>query len=337
VNGRFECAVAIPAHDGLPDVLDAVESALAQSHPAAEIVVVDDGSRDGTGEAVTRRFGDRVRLVTGRFGSAAAARNAAWRASRAPWVGFLDADDLWFPDKLAVAAERLHAAPAAGWFFSDGAFRTLEGQTVPSWIAGYGEIEPGYVGSPVAELIEVNFILTSSVVVRRDLLERLSGFREDMSHAEDLDLWIRLARSSPAAASGRALVRYQHRPGGLTRQVEARLLGTCALFERLAGDPSLDTLQRRAARHRSALARYKLAVHALRDGRPGEAWRHLPGAWLFPERALPVALAAAGSLVPAGLMNRLRRQHWATRPVVAPMGRHRRVVLRARPAPNGGM
>ena len=67
----FRASVVIPARDGLPHVIEAVDSALAQTLPPAEIVVVDDDSRDGTGEAVERRFGDRVRLVRGCFGSAA--------------------------------------------------------------------------------------------------------------------------------------------------------------------------------------------------------------------------------------------------------------------------
>jgi glycosyltransferase involved in cell wall biosynthesis len=326
VSAGFDFAVAIPAHDALPDVLDAVEGALAQTLPPSEIVVIDDASTDGTGEAVERKFGSSVRVLRRRYGRAAAARNAAWRECRAPWIGFLDADDLWFPDKLAVAAERLAAAPEAGWFFSDGAFRTIEGETEPSWLAMWADLEDSYVGRPLAALVEVNFVLTSSVVVRRDLLESTGGFDEQLSHAEDLDLWIKLARLAPAAASPRALVRYQHRPAGLTRQVEARLMGDVTLFSRLAGDTGLATALRRRARHRAALARYKLAVAALREGRSREARSHLPGAWLFPERAFPVSLLAAASVLPSAVLRRLRGG--ATRSVAAPLGRHRRVALR---------
>jgi glycosyltransferase involved in cell wall biosynthesis len=332
VSARFECAVAIPAHNALPDVLDAVESALEQSLPPAEIVVADDASTDGTGEAVTRRFGDRVRVVRGRFGSAAAARNAACRGSRAPWVALLDADDLWFPGKLERAAACLAAAPEAGWFFSDGAFRNVEGELKASWFEMWADLEEPYVGQPTAELFEVNFILTSSVVVRRDLLEAIGGFDESLSHAEDLKLWIGLSRRSPAAGTSAALVRYQHLPGGLTRQVEARLGGNARLFEALAADSTLPAELRRRARFRVALAHYKLAVAALRDGRPADARRHVPGAWLFPERAMAVLPVALASLVPPAWLERVRAQRWATRPVVAPLGRHRRVVLRGRAA-----
>jgi len=329
MSTRFECAVAIPAHNGLPDVLDAVQSALDQTLPPVEIVVVDDASTDGTGDALRARFGERVNVVSGWFGGAAAARNAAWRASRAPWFAFLDADDLWYPKKLERAAAALAAAPQARWFFSDGAFRDVSGETRPSWFAMWADVEDAYVGSPVAQLFEVNFILTSSVVVSRALLEATRGFDEALSHAEDLGLWIRLARRAPAAGTREPLVRYQHLPGGLTRKVEARLLGDVALFERLAADSGLSAADRRRARARVAVARYKLAIAALREGRRGDAWKHLPGAWLFPDRVLPVLTLAAACAVPAGWLGRIRKQHWATRPVVAPMGRPRRVALKA--------
>ena len=327
MSGPVSFAVATPARNGLPDVLDAVESALGQTLPPAEVVVVDDGSTDGTGDAVRGRFGSRVRVVAGRFGGAAAARNAAWRASTAPWVAFLDADDLWSPVKLETAAECLARRPEAAWFFSDGAFRSIDGEWHDSWLALYADLPEPYVGQPVAELIEVNFILTSSVVVRREALESTGGFDESMSHAEDLDLWIRLARGWPAAASRRALVRYQHRAGGLTRQIEARLLGDVSLFHRLAADRSLPPRLRSRARARAALARYKLAYAALREGRTGDARVHLAGAWVFPDRAWAVAATWLASLLPPAWLARLRRDEWTKRRLVAPTMRTRRVSL----------
>lgn len=329
----------IPAHDALPDVLEAVQSALAQSCAPVEVVVVDDRSTDGTGEAVERAFGDavpagaggtRVRVLRGRYGSAAAARNAGWRATRSEWVAFLDADDLWFDAKLAAAAETLAAAPEAAWFFSDGVFRTLEGETRLSWLDSYAELPEHWVGQPVRELIEVNFVLTSSVVVRRDALEAVGGFDQGLSHAEDVDLWIRLARRWPGTASRRALVRYQHRPGGLTRQIEARLNGDVVLFERLAADAALEPSLRRVARRRAGLAHFKLGVSALREERREEARRHLAAAWRFPERRPPVTLAYLATLLPGALLARLRRQAWAVR-AAAPMKRMRRVALRGGP------
>lgn len=338
MSGTLHASAVIPARDALPHLLEAVDSALGQSLPPAEIIVVDDASRDGSGDAVESRSraaaaarGIALRVVRGSFGSAGAARNAGCRAATSPWVAFLDADDLWFPDKLAAAAAALAAVPEAGWFFSDGAFRTRDGALRPSWLASYADLPESYAGRPVAELLEVNFILTSSVMVRRELLEQLGGFDPAMSHGEDLDLWIRLARSSPATASRRPLVRYQHLAGGLSSRVTARLLGDVALFHRLAADPELSPVLRRRARRRESLAHYKLAFQALREARGAEARRHLRSAWLFPERAVPVAGAWVATLLPPAWLERIRGQRWARRELAAPTLRQARVLLRSEP------
>ncbi len=327
VNPQADVSVVVPAHNGLPDVLEAVESALAQRPAPAEVIVVDDASTDGTADAVWARFGERVVLVRGRFGSAGAARNAGWRAARASWVALLDADDLWYPGKLETALEILARHPESAWFFSDGAFRTLEGKAHDSWFALYAELPDPYLGQPVAELFDINFVLTSSVVVRRDALEATGGFDETMSHAEDRDLWIRLARRWPAVATTRALVRYQHLPSGLTRNVEARLAGKARLFDRLAADPTLPPALRRSARRHASQAQFKLAWCALREKRRADARRALARAWLFPDHALLVGGAWIASLLPEAMLAWLRRQKWANRTVAAPRLRDRRVIL----------
>jgi hypothetical protein len=327
----FDVAVVIPSRDAQPHVLVAVESALAQTRPPVEVIVVDDASSDGTGAAIEARFGDDrrapVRVLRGEFGSPAAARNAGWRAAAAPWIALLDADDEWLPEKLERAAAAITRAPGAAWFFSDGTFRTLEGELHPSAFALCADVPEAYVGSPVAELFEVNFVLTSSVVVRRDTLERLGGFDETFTHTEDLELWIRLARDGPAAASRFVLLRYQHRPEGLSQQIERRLLGDVELFGRLAADAALPPGLRRAARRRRALARYKMAVAALRAGDADGARRQLRESWLFPERVLPVVSAWVASLLPSRGLVALRRQGWPARVLGSRFVSHRRVRL----------
>ena len=92
MTSRFQLSVVIPAKDAIPFVHEAVQSALQQTLVPAEVIVVDDDSNDGTGDQVEARFGDRVRVVRGRFGSAGAARNAAQvglrrrRADKSVWI-----------------------------------------------------------------------------------------------------------------------------------------------------------------------------------------------------------------------------------------------------------
>jgi glycosyltransferase involved in cell wall biosynthesis len=304
---RFDVSVVIPARDVRAYVVNAIDSVLAQTLPAAEVVVVDDGSTDGTAEAILANYGHHreVRVVRGHFGSAGAARNAGWRIASHAWVAFLDADDIWYPEKLAEAAEAIRAFPMAGWFFSDGTFQSLDGAERKSWLSAYADLPQPYIGHPVAELLEVNFILMSSVIVRRALLESLGGFDPRMTHAEDVDLWIRLAMRAPVTAVEKPLVHYQHRQGSLTRQIERRLMGDVDLYHRLAVEPRLPQALRRRARHREAMAYFKLAFAALRTGDRHGTWSRLSKAWMFPERAVPVAGLAIASLLPTGLLRRM--------------------------------
>jgi len=299
-------SVVVPAYNAMPDVLEAVESALSQERPASEVVVVDDRSSDGTGDALRTRFGDRVRVITGKYGSASAARNAGWRAATGEWIAFLDADDLWMPDKLSASLALFTAAPHAIWCFTDGTVRDLEGREHASLLARWVDLDEPYCGSPVAELIDVNFILTSSVLVRRSALEALGGFDETLSHAEDVDLWIKLSRRGLATASGRPLVRYRARDTGLSAQVDNRNLGAATLFARLAADKSLAPALRQAARRRVSRHHYRLALAALRAGKPAESRGHLMKSWMFPGFTMPVVAGLATSFLPQAVFQMLR-------------------------------
>jgi glycosyltransferase involved in cell wall biosynthesis len=318
----------------MPLLIDAIDSVLGQTRPPAEVIVVDDRSTDGTASAVEKRYAHRpeVRVVSGQFGSAAAARNAGWRAATHPWIAFLDADDVWFPEKLAVAAASLEMFSVAGWFVSDGTFKPLDGAEWRSWLSAYAEIPDPYVGRPIAELLEVNFILTSAVVVRRDLLDAVGGFDANLSHAEDIDLWIRLAKRSPLTIGTRPLVHYRHQASGLTRQIERRLMGDIALFQRLAGDPELSVTMRRRARRREALAHFKLAFGSLRSGDRRGTWSRLPKAWMFPERALPVAALAMASVLPQWVLRRMAAQRLGAHAAAQRAFSLSRVELRSDPA-----
>jgi glycosyltransferase involved in cell wall biosynthesis len=94
-------AIVIPAHNARETVSEAVTSVLNQTYPPARVIVVDDGSTDGTAGVVTARFGGRVDIVRQRQGGPSRARNAGLDRVTEPWVAFLDADDVWHPEKLA--------------------------------------------------------------------------------------------------------------------------------------------------------------------------------------------------------------------------------------------
>src|SRR3954468_20412746 len=112
-----DVSVIIPVYNGSNEIRRSVESVLAQSRRPAEIIIVDDGSTDGTAELV-QGYGPAVRLVRQVNAGAAAARNCGARHASGDWLAFLDHDDEWLPNKLDLQAQALEADPAARLCYS---------------------------------------------------------------------------------------------------------------------------------------------------------------------------------------------------------------------------
>ncbi len=110
VRGEFRISVVIPAYEAERYLGAALKSVAEQRLPVLEVLVVDDGSTDGT-VRVAERFGGRVRVLKQARGGAAAARNLGVRAARGEWIAFLDADDFWLPDRLAWQAAEVERSP----------------------------------------------------------------------------------------------------------------------------------------------------------------------------------------------------------------------------------
>jgi len=184
--------VLIPAHDAEDTVARAVRSALDQSLRDLEVVVVDDGSTDGTA-SVLRGFSDErlVLIEQAASGSPAGARNAGLRAARGGFVAFLDADDEWYPEKLARVHAALSEEPALDAVCHD---VRLVG---PSGPVGRRAYRLDARGLYEQLLYRGNFLTTSAMTVRASRLRDAGGFSEvpGRSIAEDLDLWLRLAEA----------------------------------------------------------------------------------------------------------------------------------------------
>jgi glycosyltransferase involved in cell wall biosynthesis len=130
-------SVVIPCYNAEEAVGEAIASALAQTHPALEVIVVDDGSRDGSAAAASRVADARVRLVRQSNQGAAAARNAGVALAQGAFVQFLDADDVLAPEKVAIQVDRLRTAPecvASGeWARFSGTVQAAQFQPEPVW------------------------------------------------------------------------------------------------------------------------------------------------------------------------------------------------------------
>jgi glycosyltransferase involved in cell wall biosynthesis len=198
-------SVIIPAHNAEAFIGDTIESVLAQTRLPAEIIVVDDGSTDGTA-ATIQRFGSRIRLLRQENRGVTNARNAGAAAARGEWLAFLDADDLWLPTKLERQLE-VAARSQAVLIYTD-RFNIGTRGNLPEVQSSIQRLYEGDVFVPL--LLEGNHIPISSALLRTDIFRDLGGFHfEDWQGAEDWELWIRVAERLPVAACREPLVSYR--------------------------------------------------------------------------------------------------------------------------------
>lgn len=228
-------SVVIPVYNMRDYVSEAIESVLAQTLPpeAVDVVVVDDGSTDGSGEAARRRA-PGVRIIRQDNRGLPAARNAGIRASSAPYLAFLDADDRFLPGKLAAELALFEARPALGVVYSGCRYIDPAGSPLPQhgWSHEEGDVFP--------RLVLGNLIHPHAALVRRDLVEQAGLFDERLTSVEDWDLWLRVARHG--ATWGRVdevLAEYRLRAEGMHQNPARMLENRLRVLERVFVDPDL--------------------------------------------------------------------------------------------------
>ena len=203
MNSNFTPTVSIivPTYNAGQYVTDSITSALNQTCKTTEIIVVDDGSTDDTVERV-RAFGRRVTLYQQENAGAAAARNHGAELATGEWLAFLDADDLWAPDKLERQLDHVGelAWSHTDWFFI-GADHTEA-------VTGSSR-SPQYGGSILPELLVCNFIGTSTLMVRQEVFREVGGFDPTLRALQDWDLWLRIASKYDLAYLAEPLVYYR--------------------------------------------------------------------------------------------------------------------------------
>ena len=221
-------SVVIPTYNSGALLQQTLDSALAQTVAPDEIIVVDDGSTDGTPDWVRAHYGARVTLIEQRNGGVARARNTGWRASSGDWIAFLDHDDVWYPDKLerlldaATPTERGAAGVVyARWREVDERGEPLADAAQLArqkwWRGARGEVFDWLFGwrCPIVSM--------SVPIVRRELLERIGGFDPACVPCDDWDLWLRLARRCRFEFADETLVDYRCYPAQQSRDERGAL------------------------------------------------------------------------------------------------------------------
>jgi glycosyltransferase involved in cell wall biosynthesis len=184
----------------------AVESALSQSVAPLDVVVVDDGSTDGTVDALAP-YRECIRYVRQDNRGQAAARNVGAAEAAGEWLAFLDADDAWEPERISTLLEFAGEREAASAYTTAARVMRADGSMSTTVLR---------CSSPDGVMTATDFldqdkgsINGSSVMVRREIFESAGGFDETLRSAEDVDLWLRLTRTGPIVMHPEPLLLYR--------------------------------------------------------------------------------------------------------------------------------
>jgi glycosyltransferase involved in cell wall biosynthesis len=195
----MKLSVIIPTWNRADRLTTALQSVYAQSHPATEVIVVDDGSSDDTRRMVRGQF-PAVRYLYQPNRGVSSARNSGIEAATGDWIALLDSDDRWQPDKLAQQCEHLRMRPEYKICHSD-----------EIWIRNGRRVNPmkkhaKYGGHIFRQCLPRCVISPSAVMIHRQLLNEVGLFDESLPACEDYDLWLRICARHPVLYIDKPLI-----------------------------------------------------------------------------------------------------------------------------------
>lgn len=233
---KIRISVVIPAYNAEKYIQRCLDSVLAQTHPADEIIVVDDGSTDRTAEKV-KLYGPAVRYLYQENAGASVARNTGIQAARHEWIAFLDADDEWLPRKLELQTELLADNPDLVWCASNfilcSCQQNRQGPAMnPQKAQELLACKNRFTNFFKAKLLGFNF-WTGCLLIKRSAIEEAGMFLPGLLLAQDLDLWYRIAYRHPEIGyiSEPLAIYHMDIPGSNTRRYPCAER-TCALVQR---------------------------------------------------------------------------------------------------------
>jgi len=277
-------SVIIPNYNNAATLGRAIDSVLAQTWPAHEIIVIDDGSSDASPE-VAARYGQRIRYIRQANGGVSAARNAGAALASGNWLAFLDADDTFLPERLALHARWIERDPTLDFLLADQNFRTPEGELLQHSIDATpfgrqllaqhpGQQEIVLEQSQFGALIADGFTEVRTLSIPRATFHALHGFPLGKRIGEDLHLVVRLcAASGRAGVTTQAVADYFIYPASAIRKdvIGAQRNFVTTLEELAAEMTAAPTALRAGLREKIRQARMSLAYMHLRKGERGAA------------------------------------------------------------------
>lgn len=263
-------SVIIPSYNRANQLIQALQSVYAQSHPADEVIIIDDGSVDNT-EAVVRQQYPHVIYIKQVNRGVSAARNHGLRIALGEWIALLDSDDTWHPQKLEMQIKHLQKNPGYRFCHTD-----------EIWIRHGKRVNPmnkhrKYGGHIFQHCLPRCIISPSSVLIHRRVFDEVGLFDEGLPACEDYDLWLRLCAFMPALFLPQAFIT---KYGGHTDQLSRKYWGMDRFriqsLSKLLRSGSLNTEQQKQAKA-TLIEKCKIYIQGARKRHKHDEIRHYTG------------------------------------------------------------
>lgn len=228
-------SVIIPNYNHARYVVDAIRSVLGQEYRHFEIIVVDDGSTDNSGEVIAQ-FGDQVRYIYQKNAGLSAARNTGIKASKGSLIGVLDADDMYEPVYLSTLVSILQGNPDADGVYCGYQFVDHTNNLLPQVEARPVEPDKLY-----AALLDGNFFVPESIFLRRRVYDEVGLFDETLRACEDWDVWLRAAKKYKIIHSTKILARHRVLPGSMSTDPVRMLNNRLTVLKKHIGEEPVDS------------------------------------------------------------------------------------------------
>ncbi|AIY06226.1 glycosyl transferase family protein [Planococcus sp. PAMC 21323] len=244
-------SVIIPTFNRSELLKKAIKSLEKQSHRNLEIIIIDDCSTDDTANVVAKMTDDRIIYLKHTINKGGSeARNTGLKRATGKFIGFLDSDDQWLPQKIEKQLAKFSEEPDVGVVYTG--VQVVNENNQPT-----RKIIPEYRGDILSKLLEFNYIdTTSSVLVKKEVLDRIDGFDASLPSCQDWDLYIRLAQITKFDFVKENMVLFYHHSGErITTNKTSVLNGHISIFKKYK---NLAQQQRKSTLHRFTLTIWKV-------------------------------------------------------------------------------
>lgn len=227
-------SVIIPTYNSAPYISEAIDSVLGQSYSDYEIIVIDDGSTDNTGELLNNySHNPKVSVIRLDVNSGvSAARNAGLNIARGDIIALLDADDIWLPEKLNKQVQALKEAPESGWIYCNGSVVDQNLKKMYFFTERWNQTG-GMIYADI--LLKSLCVPVSSVIIKREVFDHCGFFDPELKAVEDLDLFLRIARKYKCAYLKEPLFNYRVHNDNLSRKEDRMEVGRLKVLGKLIG------------------------------------------------------------------------------------------------------